>query len=132
MNGMSIRHLRPLSLLLLLGLLLLTACAHEPELNQLKESDVVFQITPSSPKAGEEAKLHMELPTLTDTENVDVYYEVKAEGSEKREIFTAMQYEPGKYVTSLTVKQPGAYELSLHIQTIEVHLIFYRTLTVTP
>jgi hypothetical protein len=130
---MGIRPLRrPLWLLSLTFFLLLAACAHEPELNQLKESDVVFQITPSSPKAGQTAKLHMELPTLTDTENVDVYYEVKPEGSEKREIFSSMQYEPGKYDTEMTIKQPGTYELSLHIQTIEVHLIFYRTLTVAP
>jgi hypothetical protein len=130
-HGMKAR-LNMVGFLLLVCLLLLTACAREPEIVQLQERDVVFSIQPEAPKAGEEAKLHMELPTLVDTENVDVWYEIKSPNSENRQIFTAMQYEPGKYNAAMTMKQPGTFELYLHIQTIEFHHIYKRSLTVVP
>jgi hypothetical protein len=130
-HGMKAR-LAVIGFVLLACLFWVTACAREPEIVELKESEVVFSIQPEAPQAGQQAKLHMELPTLVDTENVDVYYEIKSPGSDNRQIFTAMQYEPGKYNAAITIKQPGTYELYLHIQTIEFHHIYKRSLTVVP
>lgn len=128
------RWLKPIRLSAVCAALLLTvtACSPERELIELKESDVTFATEPTPPKAGAPSRFHLAVAGLQTPEDVDVSFELKPKGEERGALYAAMQYEPGKYEASVTFKQPGDYELTLHVQTLEVHHSFVRDLTVSP
>ncbi len=120
-------------LLSLILLLLLSACSTiTPQGGTEEEVSAELSLSPATARQGQSTSLIAQIIGLKKLSDVELYYELKKDGTGKSKLIKVDGEVEGKFIGQWEPEEAGMYAVIIHIINPDIHVTVKKEVTVEP
>ena len=130
MHQPRLSKLTGLAFILVLTLLTSACNTVTPQGGTEEEVTAELSISPAVAKAGKQVSLLSKVIGLKKLNDVELYYEIKKDGTGKPKLIKIERQIEGQFIGSWQPEEAGHYDVIIHIINPDIHVIVRKEMTV--